>query len=103
MFFPENVFENAVCKVAAILFRWLSDDYIVTNDIIPEHDSMVSTILESRARLNTKTVFPCIGISIVKIKRSWDRLIFITGIPIPVRRHLKIDTAPSCLDKQTLS
>ena len=102
MFFPENVFENAVCKVVAILFRWLSDDYIVTNDIIPEHDSMVSTILESRVRLDTKTVFPCIGISIVKIKRSWDRLIFITGIPIPVR-HLYIDTAPSCLDKQTSS
>ena len=27
-----------------------------------------------------KAVFPCIGISIIKIRRSWDRLIFIMGI-----------------------
>ena len=34
-------------------------------------------------RLNTKTVFPGIENSVTKIKRSWDRLIFIMmGIPI---------------------
>ena len=30
----------------------------------------------------------------LKIRRSRDRLIFIMGIPILVRRHLYIDTAP---------
>ena len=34
------------------------------------------------------------GISIIKIRRSHDRLIFIMGIPIPVRRHLYIGTGP---------
>ena len=44
-------------------------------------------------RLNIKTVFPGMVISIVKIRRSWDRLIFIMGIFfISVRRHLYIVT-----------
>ena len=30
----------------------------------------------------------------LKIRRSWDRLIFSMGIPILVRRHLHIETAP---------
>ena len=34
------------------------------------------------------------GISIKKIRRSWDRLIFIMGVPILVRRHLYIKTVP---------
>ena len=33
-------------------------------------------------------VFPCIGISIILIRRSWDPLIFIMGIPLLVRRRL---------------
>ena len=44
--------------------------------------------------LNIKTVFPCIGIPMLKIRRSQDRLIFNMGIPILVRRHLYIETAP---------
>ena len=39
--------------------------------------------------LNIKTVFPRMGISIIKIRRSRDRLIFIL-----VRRHLYIETGP---------
>ena len=35
--------------------------------------------------LNMNTIFPGIGIPIVKIRRSWDRLIFLMGIPILVR------------------
>ena len=34
-----------------------------------------------RVGLNVKTVFPGQGISIIKIRWSWDRLIFIMGIP----------------------
>ena len=41
-------------------------------------------------RLNINTVCPGMEISIIKIKRSWDRLIFIREIHIPVR-HLCIE------------
>ena len=33
-------------------------------------------------------------ISVIKIRRSWDRLIFTTGISILIRQHLYIGTAP---------
>ena len=39
------------------------------------------------------TVFPCMGIPMLKTRRSQDRLIFNMGIPILVRRHLYIETA----------
>ena len=45
--------------------------------------------------LNIKTVFSRYGDSYVKIRWSWDHLIFNMGIPILVRRHLYIDMAPS--------
>ena len=45
-------------------------------------------------RLIIKTVFPSMRISMLKIRRSRDRLIFNMGIPILVRRHLYIETAP---------
>ena len=35
-----------------------------------------------------------LGIPMLKIRRSWDRLIFNMGIPILVRRHLYIETVP---------
>ena len=47
-----------------------------------------------RACLNIKTVFPGIGIPIIKMRRLWDRLIFKTGIHILVRWHLYIEMAP---------
>ena len=43
-------------------------------------------------RLNIKTVFPGIGISMLKIRRLRDRLIFNMGIPILVRRCLYTET-----------
>ena len=45
-------------------------------------------------RLNIKTVFPRYGIPMLKIRWSWDRLIFEMGIPILARRHLYIEMAP---------
>ena len=33
-------------------------------------------------------------VSIIKIRRSYDRLIFIIGIPILIRQHLYIETCP---------
>ena len=41
-----------------------------------------------------KDSFPGMGIPMLKIRWSWDHLIFNMGIPIPVRRHLYIETAP---------
>ena len=49
---------------------------------------------KSGACLYIKTVFHGMGISTIKMRRSSDPLIFIMGIPILVRRHLYIETAP---------
>ena len=38
-----------------------------------------------------------IGNLIVEIRRSYDRLISTMGFPIPVRRHLYIESGPWCL------
>ena len=43
--------------------------------------------------LNIKS-FPGMGIPMLKIRQSWDCLIFFMGIPIMVRRHLYTETAP---------
>ena len=52
-------------------------------------------VLNSGPHLNVKTVFPGMGISIMKIRLSWDSLIFIMGIPyIRVRQYLYIEMAP---------
>ena len=48
----------------------------------------------SGPRLNIKTDFPDMGILMLKIRRSWDRIIFNMGIPILVRQHLYIETPP---------
>ena len=52
--------------------------------------------------INIKTVFPGIRVSIMKIKRSWDRLIFIMGISLLVRRHIYIETIPRWLGSKKL-
>ena len=41
-----------------------------------------------------KPSFPGMEIPMLKIRRSWDRLIFNMGIPILVRRYLYIETGP---------
>ena len=45
------------------------------------------------ACLNITTVLLYLGIYIIKVRQSWDCLIFIAGIPILVRRHLYIEMA----------
>ena len=44
--------------------------------------------------LNMKKVFSGIGISFIKIRQSWDNLLFIMGISIPVSQHLHTELAP---------
>ena len=56
-------------------------------------------IWRSGTCLNIKTVFTGIGISIIKIRWSWDRLIFIMGTPILVRWCLYIETCPRYLQR----
>ena len=43
-----------------------------------------------------ETICPGIGIPIIKIRRSWDGLIYIMGIFIPVSQCLYIEVAPRC-------
>ena len=49
---------------------------------------------ENRTPFQYKDPLSRLGLSIIKIIRSWDPLIFIMGIPILVRCHLCIVTGP---------
>ena len=51
-----------------------------------QHAKSVDQFIKSGPRFNMNTVIPAIEISIIKIRRSWDRLIFIIGIILLVRR-----------------
>ena len=51
------------------------------------------TLWRTGPRFNIKTVFPGMQISNIKIRRSWDRLIFKVQISILVR-HLDIEMTP---------
>ena len=53
-----------------------------------------SSTKEPERRLSMKTVFPDIGIYIIKVRRSLDSLIVIMGIPNLVRRHFYAETVP---------
>ena len=58
------------------------------------HRSVAVKFKLAGPRLNIKTIFPGMGIPMFKIRWSRDHLIFNMGIPILVRRHLYIETAP---------
>ena len=55
---------------------------------------MIQLALWPVPHLNIKMVFSGMRISMLKIRRSQDHLIFNMGIPILVRRHLYIETPP---------
>ena len=57
------------------------------------HDKHQSTL--SGSCLNIKTVFSSMGIFTIRIRMSWNRLMFIMAIPILVRRHHDFETGPS--------
>ena len=52
--------------------------------------------------LNIKAVFPRYRILVFRIRRWRDHLIFNMGIPVLVRRHLYIETAPWFLGKKIM-
>ena len=56
-----------------------------------------STRLKPVPRLNIKTVFPGMGISIIKVRWSWDHLIIIMGIPTP-KDDIYIEMGPGRLN-----
>ena len=56
--------------------------------------TMLAIGFQPGPRLNIKTVFPGIGISMLKIRQLQDCLIFNMGIPILVKQHLYIEMAP---------
>ena len=62
---------------------------------LKNNDLWSSLNLNSRPRRSIKTVIPRYGDPMLKIMRSRDRLIFNMGIPLLVKRHFYIETAPS--------
>ena len=102
-------FTTNPCEVINVLryyeYRLYIYIYIILNDVIyslykKQTISITVTVTWKKTCLtfgpclNIKTVFPRYGDSMLKIRRSRDRLIFNMGIPILVRRHLYIETAP---------
>ena len=75
----------SICQQQKILWKIISKFLAISVAVDGLAPSGSVTI---RARLNIKMVFSGMAIFIIKIRRSWDRLIFIMGIPILVRRHL---------------
>ena len=73
-----KTFHSRKCIWKLCPFWWVAD--VLTVDDILLSDWLISRTENVR--------FSGIGLSISKIKWSWDRFIFIMGIPILVRRHL---------------
>ena len=65
--------------------------------VIPPPTSLRITVL-SGPNLDIKPSFLGMGIPTLKIRRSRDHLIFDTGIPVLVRRHLYIETLSRTLE-----
>ena len=57
-----------------------------------EFDQNIVSWKGTWAHFNVKTIFP--GMRIIKVRQSRDHLIFIMGIPIPVRHHLYMKITP---------
>ena len=55
-------------------------------------------VIISGTRFNRKTVFQSIGIHILKIRRLWNRLIFMMGSPILIRLYLYITTTQASIN-----
>ena len=86
-----NCYENMYSVQTALwhLFPgvWPNEVWYLQTEWWPTLDPL------TRHRLNIKTVFPRCGISMLKIRRLWNLLIFNIGIPMLVRWHLYIEMA----------
>ena len=87
-----HVFTHSVMLTfLALIARKLRHDMKMPWELLLRHWPSVQ---KSGPHLNIKTVFHSHGDSHAKDKTVWDHLIFNVGIPILVRRHLYIETAP---------
>ena len=75
-------------------YIWVIDNFIGYKDASYIRDFTVVQILHMDDKNHIKTVFLDIGISLLKIRRLQDRLIFNKRRPILVRQLLYIETAP---------
>ena len=66
----------------------------VNSFLIGDNDPFILHIQYQEPGPRLNMFFPGMGIPMLKIRRSWDRLIFNMGIPKLVRRHLYIEMAP---------
>ena len=69
----------------------------ITCSISDYRKDMKNLAPEAGPRLNIKTVFPGMGIPMLKIRRPAGRLIFNMGIAIPGKTVFLIETAPRYL------
>ena len=78
--------------------QWVKSSHCASNQqALGTKSYLVGYLLnswESGPRTNINTVFPSYMIPMLKIRRSRGRLIFNMRIPILVRRHFYIETAP---------
>ena len=78
------------------VFIWWHFIFLMSKLTLPGY--AMGCYIETRsvpwAHLNIKMVFSGMGIYIIKIRWSWDRLIYIMEISILVRRHHYIETEP---------
>ena len=83
----DNTFGNDFVKIYAIEFIRLFKFMAMWRDEIPWLNDQWT---KPRAPSHIKTVFPGMGISIIKIKRSWHRLIFKIVIPM-LLKHIYVE------------
>ena len=82
-----------VSSSSSLLTTWVQTNM---HFIIQSHGHLKSTFKENKNQGSVsikRPSFPGMGMPMLRIRRS-DRLIFNMGIPILVRRHLYIETAP---------
>ena len=76
--------------------------YGLFNLDLDEHRELIQNEMAKRALFQYKDRLSKYGISVIKIRLSSERLIFIIEIPILMRRRFYIATAPSCFSLRTI-
>ena len=92
---PSHYLNQCWLIISKVLWH-SSEDIIIRSPRGQWVDILIRLVLTTWKHIHTcphfniKAVFPGMGIPIVKISWSWDHLIFIMGIPIPIRWHDQI-------------
>ena len=92
----DTKFCNCRCEIVGrgVIFIW---------SLIPGSSWSGLIKAEPGRHLDIKTVFPGMGIFIIKIRQLWDHLILIMPIPTLVRWYLYNDMAPGVAKSQGIS